>query len=69
MKTEVEITVEGDSLATIVEQAQKELRSLHSTDWTIDNVRVWGRQDAAARNDGLVTIFSATVEASAEVTL
>lgn len=70
MKVIVCISVQADALDVIVTEAMKELNSLHQdVDWSIDEVNVYGRQDAASRDEGLVTIFNAEVKASAEVDL
>lgn len=69
MKVTATINVQADSLSVLVTEALKELKALHAAEWTIDDVKVWGRQDAASKNDELVTIWSAEVAASANVDL
>lgn len=69
MQVTTTINVQADALEVIVTEALKELNSLHNADWTIDEVNIWGRQDAASKNDELVTIWNAEVKASATVDL
>lgn len=69
MTTKTTISVQADSLQAIVTEATKELNKLHAGDWTITNVNVWGKQDAASKNDELVTIWSAEVVAEINVDL
>lgn len=69
MNVTTTINVQADALEVIVAEALKELNSLHKAEWSIDEVNIWGRQDAASKNDELVTIWNAEVKASATVDL
>lgn len=69
MKVTATISVQADSLEVIVAEALKELNALHTAEWTIDDIKIWSRQDAASKNEELVTIWSAEVAASATVDL
>lgn len=70
MKVTVSINVQADELSVIAEEAMRELGALHpGADWSIEEVNIWGRQDAASRDDGLVTIWNAEVKATATVDL
>lgn len=69
MNVTTTINVQADALSVLVTEALKELKSLHPADWTITEVKIWGRQDAASKNDELVTIWNAEVTATATVDL
>lgn len=54
-------------LDTLVSEARKELANLApDAEWTIDDVDIWGSQDAQSK-DGLLILWNGTVTASAEV--
>lgn len=67
VKLAVSLTVRGADLPAMLEEAQNRLDDLDSSvSWTITEAELWGdMNEPAATRDGLVSIYSATIRATA----